>query len=221
LHPNPGDLITNKQPEYIVPDVMVIKKQNLWQVSLAKDFRENLRINTDYSRLIKSNNNARDAEYLRTQLSEAKWLLNGIQNRNNTLLKVASSIVKCQRDFLERGDEYMRPMVLQDIALETGFNESTISRVTTKKYIHTPRGIFELKYFFSGHLTNITGNDCSSIAIKAIIKQLISKEVVQTPLSDQAISALMQNQGLKVARRTIAKYRESLGIGSSSQRKNK
>lgn len=221
MHPRPGELIASKAPEYIAPDVIVAKQHNRWHVSLAIDLTVGIRINPEYAGLVNRKGHPRDAEYLRTQLTEAKCLLNGIQNRNITLLKVASSIVERQKDFLEHGEEHMRPMILQDIAEETGFNESTISRVTTKKYIHTPRGIFELKYFFSSHLTNSSGHDYSSIAIKAIIKQLISKETAHNPLSDQELCALMQDQGLKVARRTIAKYRESLGIRSSSQRKSK
>ena len=145
--------------------------------------------------------------------------MKSLQSRNETLLKVASGIVEHQRDFLEHGDEAMKPLVLQEIAEAVAMHESTISRVTTQKYMHTPRGVFELKYFFSSHVSTVGGGECSSTAIRAIIRKLIAEENAGKPLSDNKVATLLQQRGIKVARRTVAKYRESLSIPPSNERK--
>lgn len=219
LHPHPGELIANSTAEYIMPDVIVSKQNAQWVVRLNPGLTTHIRINPSYAAMVKHADNSRDNKFLGEQLNEARWLLNGIKIRNETLLKVATSIIAKQREFLEFGEEKMQPLILQDIAKDVAMNESTISRITSNKYILTPRGIFELKYFFSSHVSKNSGDNCSSTAIKAIIKQLISKEPVQKPLSDQDIAAIMMQRGIKIARRTVAKYREALGIKASSMRK--
>ena len=158
-------------------------------------------------------------QFIRTHLQDAKWLIKSLDSRNDTLLKVAECIVTFQQDFFEFGEEAMKPMVLNDIALAVDMHESTISRVTTQKYMHTPKGIFELKYFFSSHVSTDSGGECSSTAIRALVKKLVSEENVAKPLSDSKIANMLAEQGIQVARRTIAKYRESLGIAPSNQRK--
>jgi RNA polymerase sigma-54 factor len=158
---------------------------------------------------------------LRSQLQEARWLIRSLEIRNETLLKVASSIVARQTGFLDHGDEHMKPMVLRDIAEEIGMHESTISRVTTNKYMHTPRGVFEFKYFFSSHLASATGEDQSSTSVRAKIKRLIAAENPAKPLSDSKLANLLADEGIKVARRTVAKYREGMNIASSSERRQR
>jgi RNA polymerase sigma-54 factor len=156
---------------------------------------------------------------MRDHLREARWFLKSLQNRNETLLKVATSIVERQIGFLEHGEEAMKPLVLRDIAEAVDMHESTVSRVTTQKYMHTPRGIFEFKYFFSSHVGTVDGGECSSTAIRAIIRKLIAEEQARKPLSDSKIANLLEDQGIHVARRTVAKYRESMSIASSTERK--
>ncbi len=158
---------------------------------------------------------------LRSQLQEARWLIRSLEIRNETLLKVATCIVTRQTEFLEHGDEAMKPMVLKDVAEEIGMHESTISRVTTNKYMHTPRGVFEFKYFFSSHLSSANGEDQSSTSVRAKIRKLIGAENPVKPLSDSKIANLLAEQGIKVARRTVAKYRESMNIASSSERRQR
>jgi len=157
---------------------------------------------------------------LKNNLQEAKWFIKSLQSRNDTLLKVTSSIIEKQVGFLEYGEEAMKPLVLHDIADEVEMHESTISRVTTQKYMHTPKGIFELKYFFSSHVSTDSGGECSSTAIRAVIKKLIAAENQAKPLSDSKIATLLKDQGIKVARRTVAKYRESMAIPPSNERKS-
>lgn len=219
LNPNPGEDISPNSAEYIVPDVFVRKHNDRWIVELNPEIAPKLRINADYAALVKRADNSDDNNYLRDSLQEARWFLKSLQSRNETLMKVASKIVAHQRGFLDYGDEAMKPLVLHDIAEAVEMHESTISRVTTKKYMHTPRGIFELKYFFSSHVSTDSGGECSSTAIRALIKKLIAAENPQKPLSDSKITMLLGNQGIKVARRTIAKYRESLMIPPSNERK--
>ena len=219
LHPNPGDIITSNTTEYIVPDVFVSKLKGRWVVELNPDIAPRLRINPDYAALVKRADNSNDNTYLRENLQEARWFLKSLQSRNETLMKVATRIVEHQRGFLEHGEEAMKPLVLHDIAEAVGMHESTISRVTTQKYMHTPRGIFELKYFFSSHVSTDSGGECSSTAIRALIKKLVAAENPRKPLSDSKITTLLADQGIKVARRTIAKYRESLAIPPSNERK--
>jgi RNA polymerase sigma-54 factor len=219
LNPNPGDTIGADTTEYIVPDVFVSKRNGTWAVELNPDIAPRLRINSHYANLIKRADNSSDNTYLRDNLQEARWFLKSLQSRNETLIKVAGKIVEHQRGFLEYGPEAMKPLVLHDIAEAVEMHESTISRVTTQKYMHTPRGIFELKYFFSSHVSTASGGECSSTAIRALIKKLIAAENPRKPLSDSKITTLLEEQGIKVARRTIAKYRESLVIPPSNERK--
>lgn len=219
LNPNPGETIAQNNTEYVVPDVFVKKVKDRWTVELNPDIAPKLRINPDYASLVKRADNSNDNTYLRDNLQEARWFLKSLQSRNETLMKVATKIVEHQRGFLEYGEEAMKPLVLHDIAEAVEMHESTISRVTTQKYMHTPRGIFELKYFFSSHVSTDSGGECSSTAIRALIKKLIAAENPKKPLSDSKITLLLSDQGIKVARRTIAKYRESLVIPPSNERK--
>lgn len=219
LEPRPGNQIENSQAQYIVPDVYVKKIAGQWVVSLHPDSDPKLSINQQYAALCKSNISKSDSQFIKGHLQEAKWFIKSLESRNETLLKVSNCIVRQQQAFFEYGEEAMKPMVLNDVALEVDMHESTISRVTTQKFMHTARGIFELKYFFSSHLATESGGECSSTAIKALIKKMISAEVSSKPLSDNKIALLLEQQGIKVARRTISKYRELLGIPSSSQRK--
>jgi RNA polymerase sigma-54 factor len=219
LKPNPGQDIGTERTEYVVPDVFVAKRAGTWVVELNPDIAPRLRINADYANLVKRADNSADNTYMRDNLQEARWFLKSLQSRNETLMKVATRIVEHQRGFLEYGEEAMKPLVLHDIAQAVEMHESTISRVTTQKYMHTPRGIFELKYFFSSHVNTATGGECSSTAIRALIKKLIAAENPRKPLSDSKITNLLAEQGIKVARRTIAKYRESLVIPPSNERK--
>ncbi len=219
LHPNPGETIGEDDTEYVIPDVFVRKVEGSWRVELNPDIAPKLRINANYASMAKSGGNAADNSYIRDNLQEARWFLKSLQSRNETLMKVASKIVEFQRGFLEHGPEAMKPLILHDIAEAVEMHESTISRVTTQKFMHTPRGIFELKYFFSSHVSTSSGGECSSTAIRALIKKLVAAENPRKPLSDSKISALLEEQGIKVARRTIAKYRESLVIPPSNERK--
>jgi RNA polymerase sigma-54 factor len=219
LNPRPGGQISDRQPEYIVPDVFVRKVKGRWRVELNPESAPRLRINTRYADMIKQVRNNGDSTSMKSHLQEARWFLKSLQSRNETLLKVATSIVERQKDFLEHGEVAMKALVLHDIAEEVQMHESTISRVTTRKYMHTPRGIFELKYFFSSHVSTAAGGECSSTAIRALIKKLIGEENPAKPLSDSKIANILSEQGINVARRTVAKYREALAIPSSNERK--
>lgn len=219
LNPRPGDLVESGDTEYIVPDVFVKKLNDRWVVELNPEIAPKLRINSHYASMVRRADNSSENAYLRDSLQEARWFLKSLQSRNETLMKVATRIVEHQRGFLEYGEEAMKPLVLHDIAEAVDMHESTISRVTTRKYMHTPRGIFELKYFFSSHVSTSTGGECSSTAIRAIIKKVVAAEDPRKPLSDNKITAILDEQGIKVARRTIAKYRESLAIPPSNERK--
>lgn len=219
LNPRPGENIGDDTTEYVVPDVFVSKQNNRWVVNLNPEIAPRLRINADYAALVKRADSSSDNTYLRDNLQEARWFLKSLQSRNETLLKVATCIVERQQGFLDYGPEAMKPMVLHDVAEMVEMHESTISRVTTQKFMHTPQGIFELKYFFSSHVATETGGECSSTAIRAIIKKLVAAENPRKPLSDAKIADLLEDQGIQVARRTIAKYRESLNIAPSNERK--
>jgi RNA polymerase sigma-54 factor len=219
LNPRPGDMIASGDTEYVVPDVFVEKREGRWVVELNPEIAPRLRINADYASLVKRADSSSDNTFLKDNLQEARWFLKSLQSRNETLLKVASCIVEKQRGFLEYGAEAMKPLVLHDIAEIVEMHESTISRVTTQKFMHTPQGIFELKYFFSSHVSTDSGGECSSTAIRALIKKLVSAENPKKPLSDSKITDLLGEQGIQVARRTIAKYRESLNIPPSNERK--
>jgi len=219
LDPRPGSAVTNTQPEYIVPDVVVRKLRGDWRVELNPDAIPRLRINSQYAGLIRGSHSTQDVAYLKNQLQEARWFIKSLRSRHETLLKVARCIVDRQRDFLEHGEEAMKALVLHDVAKTVGMHESTISRVTTQKFMYTPRGIFELKYFFSSHVSTASGGECSSTAIRALIKKLVAAEDPVKPLSDSKIAQILSQQGINVARRTIAKYREALSIPPSNERK--
>lgn len=219
LDPSPGRSVGEDNTEYVVPDVYVRKQNDRWVVELNPDIAPKLKINDGYASLIKRADNSSDNTYLRDNLQEARWFLKSLQSRNDTLMKVASKIVLHQRNFLDYGEEAMKPLVLHEIAEAVEMHESTISRVTTQKYMHTPRGIFELKYFFSSHVSTSSGGECSSTAIRALIKKLVAAENPRKPLSDSKITLLLKDQGIKVARRTIAKYRDTLFIPPSNERK--
>ncbi|WEM42615.1 RNA polymerase factor sigma-54 [Photobacterium sp. DA100] len=219
LDPRPGNRVMASETEYVVPDVSVFKDHGKWVVTINPDSVPRIRVNEQYAALSKNARNSADSQFIRTHLQDAKWLIKSLESRNETLLKVARCIVEHQQDFFEYGEEAMKPMVLNDIALAVDMHESTISRVTTQKYMHTPRGIFELKYFFSSHVSTDNGGECSSTAIRALVKKLVAAENQAKPLSDSKIATLLAEQGIMVARRTIAKYRESLGIPPSNQRK--
>ncbi|KMT65019.1 RNA polymerase factor sigma-54 [Catenovulum maritimum] len=220
LNPRPGNAVVASEAQYIVPDVSVKKIKDQWVVELNPESVPKLSINAQYAALSKTSKNTADTQFIRSNMQEAKWFIKSLESRNDTLLKVANCIVKQQQGFFEYGDEAMKPMVLNDVAEEVEMHESTISRVTTQKYMHTPRGIFELKYFFSSHVSTENGGECSSTAIRALIKKLVSAENPAKPLSDSKIADLLADQGIQVARRTIAKYRESLSIPPSNQRKS-
>ena len=219
LNPKPGLSILSKKSEYIIPDVIVQKQQGIWVVDLNMEFSPHIRINPSYAALVKRADSSRDNLFLKEQLTEARWFLKSLQNRNDTLLRVARCIVEKQTDFLEKGAEAMKPLILRDVASELNLHESTISRVTTKKYLLTPRGTFELKHFFSSHLHKAGGEECSSTAIRAFIKKIIANEQPKKPLSDHAIAKLLAKEGIPIARRTVAKYRETLAIPASHDRK--
>ena len=218
LNPTPGASVESEVTEYIVPDVFVKRVEGRWRVELNPDVAPKLRINDHYAELLSAGSNT-DRDYGRASMQEAKWFIKSLLSRNETLLKVASSIVQHQRAFLDHGDEAMRPLILADIAGEVDLHESTVSRATTRKYMHTPRGIFELKYFFSSHVATTQGGECSSTAIKALIKRIVAQENPQKPLSDAKLCTLLASEGVVVARRTIAKYREQINIGPSNERK--
>jgi RNA polymerase sigma-54 factor len=221
LNPRPGDAVIKSDDQYVIPDVSVEKKNGRWIVELNSDTAPKLAINQQYAAMSKTmKSSTDDGQFIRANLQEAKWFIKSLDSRNDTLLKVSNSIVQRQQGFLEHGAEAMRPMVLNDIAEAVDMHESTISRVTTQKYMHTPRGIFELKYFFSSHVSTENGGECSSTAIRSLIKKFILAETPAKPLSDSKMADLLAEQGIKVARRTIAKYRESLSIPPSNQRKS-
>ena len=219
LNPRPGSQIEASEPEYVIPDVLVRKHNDRWLVELNQEAVPRLRVNPQYASFVRRADTSADNTFMRNQLQEARWFIKSLLSRNETLMKVATQIVEHQRGFLEYGDEAMKPLVLHDIAEAVGMHESTISRVTTQKFMHTPRGIYELKYFFSSHVSTAEGGECSSTAIRAIIKKLVAAESQKKPLSDSKIAGLLEAQGIQVARRTVAKYRESLGIAPSSERK--
>jgi len=219
MNPRPGSHLAESDTEYVVPDVYVRKNKGVWQVELNSNVVPSLRVNSLYVSMIKRADNSPDNASLKAHLQEARWFIKSLQSRSETLLKVATNIVERQRAFLEYGEEAMKPLVLHDIAEALDMHESTISRVTTRKYMHTPRGIFELKYFFSSHVSTTMGGECSSTAIRAVIKKLIAEEDPTKPLSDSKIANLLVEKGIKVARRTVAKYRESMSIPPSNERK--
>lgn len=219
LNPYPGSSVETDDTQYVIPDVIVSKDKGRWRVELNPDATPRLKVNGSYASMIQRADNSSDNTFLKNNLQEARWFIKSLQSRNETLLKVSTKIVEYQIGFLEEGEEAMKPLVLHDIAEAVSMHESTISRVTTQKFMHTPRGIFELKYFFSSHVSTSSGGECSSTAIRAIIKKLIATENPKKPLSDSKIANILEEQDIKVARRTIAKYREAMMIPPSNERK--
>ena len=219
LNPHPGSSVDSDRTEYVVPDVIVSKEKGRWKVELNPEATPRLKVNQGYANLIQRADTSSDNTFLKNNLQEARWFIKSLMSRNETLLKVATRIVEYQIEFFEEGEEAMKPLVLHDIAEAVEMHESTISRVTTQKYMHTPRGIFELKYFFSSHVSTGSGGECSSTAIRAMIKKLIAAEEPKKPLSDSKIAKMLEEQDIKVARRTIAKYREAMNIPPSNERK--
>jgi RNA polymerase sigma-54 factor len=219
LNPKPGARFSSEQARYVVPDVVVKKVKGLWRASLHPDAMPKLKINRVYADIL---HRSRDAGYqqMSGQLQEAKWLIKNVQQRFDTILRVSQAIVDRQRHFFEHGEVAMRPLVLREIAETLGLHESTVSRVTTQKFMLTARGIFELKYFFGSHVATDSGGACSATAIRALIKQLVGAEDAKRPLSDSQISEILGQQGITVARRTIAKYREALQIPPVNLRKS-
>ena len=215
-HPRPGATVSAGSAEYVVPDVFVRRTEHGWAVEINSATLPRVRLNQSYASLI--GRNASHAT-MRAQLQEARWLLKSLEIRHETLIKVARSIVERQTAFLEHGEEHMRPMILKDIAEAIGMHESTISRVTSGKYMHTPRGVFELRYFFSSHVEGADGSGTSSTAIRAKIRKLVKDEGAESPLSDGRIAELLSAEGIPVARRTVAKYREAMGIPPSNERR--
>ncbi|EIJ33828.1 RNA polymerase factor sigma-54 [Thiothrix nivea] len=219
LQPRPGSAYSSSAADYIVPDVFVRKLKGKWVVSLNAQVTPNLQVNQFYADMLGQVKSENDASYFKSNLQQARWLIRSVESRNSTLLNVAKAIVERQSAFMQYGEQAMKPLILRDIAEELEMHESTISRVTTNKYMYTPRGIFEFKYFFSSQVDTDTGSSCSSTAIRAMLKKLISEEDQHSPLSDNQLTTLLNQQGINVARRTVAKYREAMSIPSSHERK--
>jgi RNA polymerase sigma-54 factor len=219
LQPHPGRPYQAHESSYVAPDVFVVKKDGRWRVSLNPDIAPKVRLNAQYLGLVRRADSSKDQQTLKQHLQEARYFLSSLESRNDTLLRVAQSIVEEQRAFLEYGDEAMRPLVLRDIADRLGIHESTVSRATANKYMLTPRGLYELKFFFSSHVQTVQGGTCSATAIQAMIKRLVTAEPPDEPLSDSTLADLLLKDGIRVARRTVAKYREALGIPPSHERR--
>lgn len=219
LHPRPGSAVAPAQPDYVVPDVIVKKIKGVWRAEINGEAFPQVQINNTYQSLIGRNQRSEEKKYIQHNLQEARWFIKSLNQRNETLLRVARTILERQQQFFEQGEQAMKPMVLHDIAEALDLHESTISRATTQKYMLTPRGVFELKYFFSSHVGTADGGTCSSTVIRTMIKQFVEGEPPTRPISDNQISKLLAQKGINVARRTIAKYRENMNIPPSSQRK--
>jgi RNA polymerase sigma-54 factor len=219
LDPKPGRAFGQGDVRYVVPDVVVRKISGKWNASLNRDAMPRLRVNKMYADILQASRE-NGGKHLSGQLQEARWLIKNVQQRFDTILRVTQAIVDRQKNFFEHGEVAMRPLVLREIAEAVGLHESTISRVTTQKYMLTPRGIFELKYFFGSHVSTDTGGACSATAIRALIKQLVAAEDCRKPLSDHRISDILAQQGIQVARRTVAKYREAMHIQPANLRKS-
>lgn len=218
LNPRPGSTHNPDRPDYIIPDLVLSKTEGAWTVSLNPESYPRLRLADQYSNVLQAGPSG-EKDYVREKLQEARWFLRSLESRHDTLLKVATAIVETQLGFFEEGPEAMKPLILKDLAEKLGYHESTISRATNQKYLYSPRGVFELKYFFSSQVATSAGGEASSTAIKAIIQKLVQEENSQKPLSDSKLTAMLQSKGILVARRTVAKYREMLNIPASSSRK--
>jgi len=240
LNPKPGKYLSVATTDYITPDVYVKKVNGKWKISLNGETQPELQINSYYAEMLTNKKTKLDSNeqnkicssnvlankqqnkvnsYIKDNLQQARWFIKSLDNRNSTIIKVAHAIIQRQLSFFQYGEEAMKPMVLKDLASQLNLHESTISRVTTNKYMHTPRGVYEFKFFFSSHVSTDTGGECSATAIQAMIKKLISDENANKPLSDNKLTNLLKEQGINVARRTVAKYREALAIPSSHDRK--
>lgn len=219
LQPHPGRPYAKHESDYIEPDVFVLKQGGRWKVGLNREAMPAVRINPQYLAMVKRADSSRDQLTLKNHLQEARYFLHSLQSRNDTLLRVAQCIVEEQRAFLDYGAEAMRPLVLRDVASQLGIHESTVSRATANKYLLTPRGLYELKHFFSSHVQTTAGGVASATAIQAMLKRLIAAETPAQPLSDSTLAELLQQEGIQVARRTVAKYREALGIAPSHERR--
>ena len=224
LDPKPGKLFSQSTTDYIVPDVYVKKINGMWKISLNGSTKTELKVNKYYVDMLdqstqKTTEKNDTSKYIKDNLQQARWFISSLENRNSTILNVAHAIIENQLAFLQYGDEAMKPMILSDLANQLGIHESTVSRVTTRKYMHTPRGVYEFKHFFSSHVSTDTGGECSATAIRAMIKKLIAAENPKKPLSDNKLTNLLNEQGINVARRTVAKYREAQAIPSSHDRK--
>ena len=217
LEPRPARAYASEEPQYIVPDVYIAKVGDEYNVTLNDDGLPKLKISGFYRGAMGSSREAK--EYITERLRSAQWLIRSIQQRQRTILKVAKSILKFQQEFFDKGVEHLRPLILKDVAEDIQMHESTVSRVTTNKYVHTPQGIFELKYFFNAGISRSNGDDLASEAVKTKIKQLIDNEDTSHPYSDQKLVELLKADGIDIARRTVAKYREQLGLLSSSKRR--
>ena len=220
LDPKPGARYNQRQPEYVMPDVYIVKVDDQYVAVLNDDGLPQLRISSSYKRLLdKDQADADTRTYVKERFNAARWLLKSVEQRQKTIQKVATSIINFQRDFLDHGIEHLRPLVLRDVANDIGMHESTVSRVVTNKYMHTPQGVFEMKYFFHSGISSSFGDAVSSVTIKQRIRKIIEAEDARKPLSDSKIVSILQREGLVLARRTIAKYREELRIPTSNQRK--
>jgi len=220
LDPSPASSFSSQDVDYIKPDVYVKKVKGRWLVSHNAETIPDIRINDVYAEMASDSRTDKAAsDYIKDNLQQARWFIKSLDNRNSTILNVANAIVDRQMSFLQYGDEAMKPMVLKDLAEQLDLHESTISRVTTRKFLHTPRGVYEFKYFFSSHVNTEAGGECSATAIRAMIKKLITAENPRKPYSDNKLTNLLNEQGINVARRTVAKYREALAIPSSHDRK--
>ncbi|EAR21871.1 RNA polymerase factor sigma-54 [Nitrococcus mobilis] len=219
LDPRPGLRISSERPEYITPDVFVRKENGHWRVEVNPDAYPCLRVNSQYAGLVRRGDNSRDNSVMRQHLQEARWLIKSLHSRNETLLKVAQCIVERQQDFLEYGEEAMKPLVLREVAEAINMHESTVSRITSQKYLRAPSGTYEFKHFFSSHVQTVDGGECSATSIRARIRRLIAAEDASRPLSDSQLAEQLQADGINVARRTVAKYRESMSIASSTERR--
>ena len=220
LSPRPRCEIAENEPNYVIPDVVVSKINGKWVIELNNNVTPSIQINKYYANILNTQKSQESFSQLKLQLQEARWLVKSLASRNETLLKVSTCIMKKQKDFLDHGDVAMKPLILQNIAEETNLHESTVSRITNQKFIQTPLGVFELKYFFSSHLSRDNGQECSSIAIRALIKKIIANEPEVKPFSDNKIAQILSaQQGIQIARRTITKYREAMNIPASNLRK--
>lgn len=219
LDPKPGRTVSDEEPRYITPDLYLEKVDGEWVITLNEDGLPRLKVNNFYKQAIAEEGESEAKEYVRNKLRSALWLIRSIHQRQRTLYKVMESILKFQMDFFNKGVAYLKPLVLRDVAEDVSMHESTISRVTTSKYVHSPRGVFELKYFFNSGIKTAEGGSIASEAVKERIKQLVGEEPAHKPLSDQAIADILKREGLDIARRTVAKYREMLGILPSSRRR--